>query len=103
MKKNHSLSFLPWLMLLYSAPTLLTHAEPAMNSISKPVLFAHRAGSGLWPQNSRHAVTQFLETIAPASNAGLELDIVLTKDMSPVLAHDPWIHKTLCTTVAGES
>lgn len=71
-------------------------------TINKSQFFAHRAGSGLWPQNSRHAVTQFLNTIATQSQQGLELDIVLTKDHIPVLAHDPWVHKTLCTTTDGE-
>jgi glycerophosphoryl diester phosphodiesterase len=71
-----------------------------------PLIFAHRAGGGHWPQNSRTAV---LNSIARAQAKdpekrydGMEIDIALTKDGVPVLSHDPWVHTTLCTTASGE-
>jgi glycerophosphoryl diester phosphodiesterase len=71
-----------------------------------PLVIAHRAGGGQWPQNSRTAV---LNCIARAQDKnpqnrydGLEMDIVLTKDGIPVLSHDPWVHTTLCTTASGD-
>ena len=73
---------------------------------NSPLILAHRAGGGHWPQNSRTAV---LNSIARAQAKdpekrydGMEIDIVLTKDGAPVLSHDPWVHTTLCTTASGE-
>jgi glycerophosphoryl diester phosphodiesterase len=70
-----------------------------------PLIIAHRAGGGQWPQNSRTAV---LNSIAGATKEsavagldGIEIDIVLTRDRIPVLSHDPWVHTTLCTTASG--
>jgi glycerophosphoryl diester phosphodiesterase len=72
---------------------------------NSPLIIAHRAGGGQWPQNSRTAV---LNSIARAGDNdpgkryhGIEIDIVLTKDGHPVLSHDPWV-MTLCQTASGE-
>ena len=77
--------------------------KPELNNA--PLVIAHRAGGGQWPQNSRTAV---LNSIARAKDPakryhGIEIDIVLTKDGHPVLSHDPWVHTTLCQTSLGES
>lgn len=63
----------------------------------RPLVFAHRGGSGQWPQNSRTALHN---TIA-AGYAGVEVDIVLTADGVPVLSHDPWVHDRLCRHASG--
>jgi glycerophosphoryl diester phosphodiesterase len=72
-----------------------------------PLVIAHRAGGGQWPQNSRTAVLNCIERAqagAPENRIdGMEMDIALTRDGIPVLSHDPWVHTTLCTTAAGEA
>ncbi len=62
-----------------------------------PVVIAHRAASGYWPENSRTAVLGSIERGFP----GMEFDVTLTRDEVPVLAHDPWLSQTLCTTADG--
>lgn len=63
----------------------------------RPAVIAHRAGGGYWPENSRTAVRRSIERRYP----GLEFDVTLTKDLVPVLAHDPWLSEKLCTTAEG--
>lgn len=71
-----------------------------------PLIIAHRAGGGQWPQNSRTAVLNCIARAGVKDPAeryhGIEIDIVLTKDGHPVLSHDPWVHTTLCRTASGE-
>jgi len=71
-----------------------------------PLIIAHRAGGGQWPQNSRTAVLKCIATAGAKDHVqryhGIEIDIVLTKDGHPVLSHDPWVHTTLCRTTSGE-
>ena len=71
-----------------------------------PLIIAHRAGGGQWPQNSRTAVMNSIARAGAKDPAkryhGIEIDIVLTKDGHPVLSHDPWVHTTLCRTASGE-
>jgi glycerophosphoryl diester phosphodiesterase len=71
-----------------------------------PLIIAHRAGGGQWPQNSRTAVLNCIARAGVKDPAeryhGIEIDIVLTKDDHPVLSHDPWVHTTLCRTASGE-
>ncbi len=62
-----------------------------------PIYEAHRAGAGEWPQNSRAA----LEGSVAAGYAGIEFDLLLTADLEPVIAHDPWIDRETCTTADG--
>ena len=61
------------------------------------LVVAHRAAAGRWPENSRVAVQGTLAAGYPA----FEVDIVLTQDGVPVLAHDPWVSEKLCTTTEG--
>jgi glycerophosphoryl diester phosphodiesterase len=63
----------------------------------RPIVIAHRASAGYWPENSRTAVLGSIERRYP----GMEVDVTLTKDHVPVLAHDPWLSETLCTTADG--
>jgi glycerophosphoryl diester phosphodiesterase len=71
-----------------------------------PLIIAHRAGGGQWPQNSRTAVLNSIARAGAKDHTqryhGIEIDIVLTKDGYPVLSHDPWVHTTLCRTASGE-
>jgi glycerophosphoryl diester phosphodiesterase len=97
------------LSLLMVACKSSTHSETkSLTSKPNPLIFAHRASSGLWIQNSRNAVNQtvalFLENQqkGDARFHGIEVDIVLTKDNIPILAHDPWVHKTLCRRVDSQ-
>jgi glycerophosphoryl diester phosphodiesterase len=70
-----------------------------------PLIIAHRAGGGQWPQNSRTAVLNCIARAGAKDRAqryhGIEIDVVLTKDGHPVLSHDPWVHTTLCMTASG--
>lgn len=64
-----------------------------------PSVIAHRSGSALWPQNSRAAVV----AAVAAKRAGIEMDIVLTRDGVPVLSHEPWVHTRLCRRADGSA
>lgn len=83
-------------LFLLSLSTLLATACGEANA-PRPTLIAHRAGSGYWPENSRTAVLESIQHRYP----GIEVDVTLTRDGVPVLAHDPWLSETLCTTVDG--
>lgn len=64
---------------------------------TRPVVIAHRCGGGYWPENSRTALRGSIDAGFP----GVEFDVTLTKDLVPVVAHDPWLNQTLCTTSDG--
>lgn len=72
----------------------------------RTIVIAHRAGSGLWPQNSRTALLNSIATMKEEESAnqfqGIEIDVVLTKDNQIVLSHDPWVHTTLCQKTSGQ-
>ena len=59
----------------------------ACSSGPPPLVEAHRGGAGYWPENSRTAMLGAIEQ----GFDGIELDLVLTRDDVPVLAHDPWL------------
>lgn len=63
----------------------------------EPLVIAHRIAAGNWPENSRTALLSALEQGYP----GLEIDLVLTKDLVPVLSHDPWLDGKYCTDLEG--
>lgn len=79
---------------LLSACSTVSSVTPHSNTL----VLAHRASSGLWIQNSRNAVENTVKLYSKNKQQfqGIEVDIVLTKDNVPVLAHDPWVHKELC-------
>lgn len=62
-----------------------------------PLVVAHRMGAGLWPENSRTALHGAIERGFP----GIEVDVVLTKDLVPILSHDPWMSREFCTRADG--
>ena len=63
-----------------------------------PLIVAHRAAPAHWPENSRTAVMGSLERGYP----GIEIDLLLTRDHVPVIAHDPWLDPKDCTYSDGE-
>lgn len=62
-----------------------------------PRVFAHRGAAGNWPENSRTAIHESLARGYP----GIEFDLVLTRDLVPVLWHDAWISAARCTHANG--
>ena len=62
-----------------------------------PMIEAHRGGAGYWPQNSRMA----MDGVIGGDFEAVEFDLVLTSDGAPVLSHDPWVHRDLCTEIDG--
>lgn len=89
-------------LLVYSSFSLCTDVTFA----SSTQVLAHRASSGLWIQNTREGVSQTVRSTLEGELAqrisGVEVDIVLTQDLVPVLSHDPWVHERLCTLTSGE-
>jgi glycerophosphoryl diester phosphodiesterase len=75
-----------------------TLAGCGFTASGNPGVIAHRAGAGNWPENSRTAVR---ESVA-AGYAGIEVDVTLTSDGVPILAHEPWINEVTCETTDGE-
>jgi len=62
-----------------------------------PLVEAHRTGAGYWPENSEYGT----EAALVAGFDGIEVDLVLTRDLVPVLHHDPAISTEHCTTADG--
>jgi len=56
----------------------------------RPLVLAHRGGSGLAPENTIEA---FANGLAHGSD-GIELDVRLTRDGVPVVIHDPTVDRT---------
>ena len=68
-------------------------------SPAHPLLFVHRAGhkGKIFSQNSLRAVVRTLSRLnKPKQFDGIEVDIVLTGDNVPVLAHEPWVNNKYC-------
>lgn len=63
-----------------------------------PVFLAHGASSGSEPLNSMAAIQA---TLGNPYYDGIEVDLVLTGDGIPVLAHDPWINAEGCRRKDG--
>lgn len=63
-----------------------------------PVFLAHGASSGSEPLNSMAAIKA---TLGNPHYDGIEVDLVLTGDSIPVLAHDPWINEDSCRRKDG--
>jgi glycerophosphoryl diester phosphodiesterase len=82
-------------LALLLASLLAAGCGPA--EVPRPTVIAHRAGASYWPENSRTALRGSIERGFP----GVEFDLTLTKDLVPVVAHDPWLSETLCTTADG--
>lgn len=80
---------------------------PLQEGGQNTMVFAHRASSGLWHQNSRNAVVNSIREAREGSLRGklhgIEVDIALTRDGVPVLSHQPWIDKSLCVRSDGSA
>jgi glycerophosphoryl diester phosphodiesterase len=85
----------PLLSLILGA--LLCQGCGFLDAEGTPRVMAHRGGAGLWPENSRTAV----EGTLARGFAGLEVDLVLTRDGVPVLSHDTVLDAALCTHTDG--
>jgi hypothetical protein len=90
--------------LLLILPTLLL-AACSSSPISIPdnvKVIAHGGGAAHWIRNSRHAVEQLVSAKRSPELQnrfdGIEVDVVLTADNLPVLAHDPWVSTELCVS-----
>jgi len=69
----------------------------ACTSYDAPLVEAHRTGAGYWPENSSYGLRQAMND----GYDGFEVDVVLTRDLVPVLHHDPAVSVEHCTTVDG--
>src|SRR5665213_1201528 len=76
--------------LLYTS--LVSHA---FFQSARPLVFAHRGGSALAPENT---ITAFDNGLAHGAD-GLELDVRLSRDGIAVVHHDPTLERT--TTLTG--
>jgi glycerophosphoryl diester phosphodiesterase len=88
-----------WPALASLAAALLLSGCGALAPPGDPLLVAHRAGAGNWPENSRTAV----RNAVAAGYAGIEFDLVLTSDRVPVLAHNPSLNVELCARADGSA
>ena len=61
-------------------------------------LQGHRGARGLLPENTIPAFLRALELGVTT----LELDVVIAKDATVVVSHDPWMSATICTLPSGE-
>lgn len=85
----------------YAPLTPLPLENTKSNSASAkraPVFLAHGASSGREPLNSMAAIQA---TLGNPHYDGIEVDLVLTGDSIPVLAHDPWINEDSCRRKDG--
>jgi len=62
----------------------------ADNRAERPLIFAHRGGAKLAPENTLAAFDRGLE----AGADGLELDVRLSRDGLPVVSHDATLDRT---------
>lgn len=59
----------------------------------------HRGARGLYPENT---IPSFLHALEYPKVQTLEMDVVLTKDGTVVVSHDPWMHAQICISPTGE-
>ena len=73
--------------------------SPATTGLDRPLIFAHRGGAKLAPENTLAAFDRGLE----AGANGLELDVRLSRDGLPVVNHDATLDRTTdaCGPVSG--
>jgi glycerophosphoryl diester phosphodiesterase len=81
-------------MRLILSTVFIVSMSMTFNLVAKPVVIAHRAASGYLPEHTLEAVTLAF-TMNPDF---IEQDLVLTKDLVPVVLHD--IHLDTVTDVA---
>jgi glycerophosphoryl diester phosphodiesterase len=91
---------MPWVLRAWcvGALALLGPACGLADAGGVRTVVAHRGGAAYFPENSRSAVRAAITRGYPA----LEVDVSLTQDAVPVLAHDPWLSEALCTSADGQ-
>ena len=94
LKQNHKLTGKILLVLLVSV--LLSCWSSYTPTLD---IQGHRGARGLFPENT---LVGFRKTIEMGVTT-LELDLGLTKDLVPVVIHDPYINKNLCLNANGDS
>jgi glycerophosphoryl diester phosphodiesterase len=72
-----------------STPPATSHWSPTAGC-DRPLIFAHRGGAKLAPENTLAAFDRGLE----AGADGLELDVRLSRDGLPVVSHDATLDRT---------
>jgi len=68
----------------------ISPAPAAVFDAVQPLVFAHRGGAALRPENTRLAVQHGLSLGAD----GIEIDVHLSRDGIPVVIHDPTLDRT---------
>ena len=68
----------------------ISPAPAAVFDAAQPLVFAHRGGAALRPENTRLAVQHGLSLGAD----GIEIDVHLSRDGVPVVIHDPTLDRT---------
>jgi len=81
------------LVLLVGALVLYRCDLVRPDADGRPLVFAHRGGADVRMANSLFAIDGLLGDLAAGrvSVDGVEMDIGLTADGVPLLAHDPWV------------
>lgn len=74
--------------------------KPNIANLNNRLFLAHGASSGSESMNSLDAIRA---TLQRDDYDGIEIDIILTGDGIPVLAHDPWLKDDTCRRNDGQS
>jgi len=92
--------------LLFSLLVLSACSTATVPPLSDVKVIAHGGGAAHWIRNSRNAAQQLVAAKLNAETRGqfdgIEVDIVLTADNVPILAHDPWVSTDLCESDTRE-
>ncbi|MFQ5572128.1 MAG: glycerophosphodiester phosphodiesterase family protein, partial [Rhodothermales bacterium] len=76
----------------------LAPAQPSSSTTSPFDLQGHRGARGLRPENTIPAFLHALELGVTT----LEMDVVIAKDGTVVVSHEPWFSGTICSLPSGE-
>ncbi|HEX7005197.1 MAG TPA: glycerophosphodiester phosphodiesterase [Trueperaceae bacterium] len=77
----------------YAVLSLIARPRPAtpfLESLERPIVFAHQGGDGLWPSNTIYAFERALELGADV----LEMDVHSSSDGTLVVIHDDTVDRT---------
>jgi glycerophosphoryl diester phosphodiesterase len=79
------------LLLLPSAAACRVRQVPALADVPRPIVFAHRGGSGEGPENT---LTAMLAAIADDRDVAIETDVRRSRDGHLVMIHDATVDRT---------
>ena len=71
--------------------------RPPVFESNRPLVFAHRGGAKLAPENTMPAIDNGMSL----GSDGLEIDTHLSADGIPVVIHDPTLDRTTDRTASG--